>query len=56
MATEHGTHPPRLNWCDDREAQRCEGHLLAVALAVAVIAKGSGALSLDRLLFITMGA
>jgi putative oxidoreductase len=40
-----------LNWFGDRKGHGFEYHLLAVALAVVIIARGSGALSLDRLLY-----
>jgi putative oxidoreductase len=40
-----------LNWFDDRGGHGIEYHLLVIALAAAIIARGSGALSLDRLLY-----
>jgi putative oxidoreductase len=40
-----------LNWFGEQEGHGIEYHLLAIALAVAIIARGSGAWSLDRLLY-----
>jgi putative oxidoreductase len=40
-----------LNWFGDRKGHGFEYHLLAIALAAVIIAWGSGALSLDRLLY-----
>jgi putative oxidoreductase len=40
-----------LNWFGDREGHGFEYHLIAIALAFVIIVRGSGALSLDRLLF-----
>jgi uncharacterized membrane protein YphA (DoxX/SURF4 family) len=47
----HGCHGLFLNWFDDREGQGYEYHLLALALAMVIIVRGSGALSLDHLLY-----
>jgi len=44
-----------LNWFGDRKGLGYEYHLPAIALAVALIVKGSGAMSLDRLLYISRG-
>ena len=41
-----------MNWFGDRKGHGIEYHLLAIALAVAIVVRGSGALSLDRLLYI----
>jgi putative oxidoreductase len=41
-----------MNWFGDRKGHGIEYHLLAIALAVAIVIRGSGALSLDRLLYI----
>ena len=38
------------NWLGDRKGHGYEYHLLAIALAAAVVVRGSGAWSLDRLL------
>jgi putative oxidoreductase len=40
-----------LNWFGDREGNGYEYHLLAIALAMVIIVRGSGALSLDHLLY-----
>lgn len=42
-----------LNWFGDRNGDGYEYHLLAIALAVVIIVRGSGAMSLDRLLYIS---
>jgi putative oxidoreductase len=42
-----------LNWFGDRKGHGFEYHLLAIGLAIAIIVGGSGALSLDRLVFIS---
>jgi putative oxidoreductase len=39
-----------MNWLGDRKGHGYEYHLLAIALAAAVVVRGSGAWSLDRLL------
>jgi putative oxidoreductase len=43
-----------LNWFGDRRGHGYEFHLLAIALAAVIIVRGSGALSLDRLLYISI--
>ena len=48
----HGRNGLFLNWFGDRKGHGFEYHLLAIALAVAIVVRGSGALSLDRLLYI----
>jgi putative oxidoreductase len=47
----HGRHGLFLNWFGDREGHGYEYHLLALALAMVVIVRGSGAASLDHLLY-----
>ncbi|MGB6946166.1 MAG: DoxX family protein [Bryobacteraceae bacterium] len=44
-----------LNGFADRKGHGYEYHLLAIALAVVIIVRGSGAMSLDRLLYISIG-
>ena len=39
-----------MNWAGNQKGEGFEYHLLAIALAAAVIINGSGALSLDWLL------
>jgi putative oxidoreductase len=39
-----------MNWTGHQVGEGFEFHILAVALALAVVIRGSGALSLDRLL------
>jgi putative oxidoreductase len=51
----HGRNGLFMDWFSARKGQGYEYHLLAIALAVVLVAKGSGALSLDRLLFSSMG-
>jgi putative oxidoreductase len=47
----HGRYGLFLNWFGDRKGDGFEYHLLAIALAVVIIVRGSGALSLDRLIY-----
>jgi putative oxidoreductase len=42
-----------LNWFGDKKGHGYEYHLLAIALAAVIIVRGSGAMSLDRLLYIS---
>jgi putative oxidoreductase len=51
----HGRNGLFMDWFGGRKGQGYEYHLLAIALAVVLAAQGSGALSLDRLLFNAMG-
>jgi putative oxidoreductase len=39
-----------MNWAGTQKGEGFEYHLLAIALGVAIVIRGSGALSLDRLL------
>lgn len=39
-----------MNWAGTQRGEGFEFHLLAIALAVTIIVKGSGALSVDRIL------
>jgi putative oxidoreductase len=41
-----------MNWFGERKGHGIEFHLLAIALAIAIVVRGAGALSLDRLLYI----
>jgi putative oxidoreductase len=43
-----------LNWFGDRKGHGYEYHLLAIALAAVIVVRGSGAMSLDRLLYISL--
>lgn len=52
----HGRNGLFLNWFGEREGHGYEYHLLAIALALAIIVRGSGAVSLDRLLYLSLGA
>jgi putative oxidoreductase len=47
----HGRYGLFLNWFGDRKGHGFEYHLLAIALAVVIIVRGSGALSLDHVLY-----
>ena len=47
----HGRNGLFMDWFGARKNHGYEYHLLAIALALVVVAKGSGALSLDRVLF-----
>jgi len=42
-----------MNWFGDRKGHGVEYHLLAIGLAIAIVVGGSGAFSLDRLVFIS---
>jgi putative oxidoreductase len=44
-----------MDWFGARTNHGYEYHLLAIALVVVLVAKGSGAFSLDRVLFNSMG-
>jgi len=46
----HGRNGLFMDWFGARKNHGYEFHLLAIALAVVLVAKGSGALSLDRFL------
>ena len=48
----HGRHGLFMDWFGDRKGHGIEYHLLAIALAIAIAVRGSGAASLDRLLYI----
>jgi putative oxidoreductase len=50
----HGRQVLFLNWFGDREGHGYEYHLLALALAIVVISRGSGPLSLDHFLISTI--
>jgi putative oxidoreductase len=50
VATVHHKFGFFMNWNGDQAGEGFEYHLLAVALALVVIVRGSGAFSLDRLL------
>ena len=52
----HGKYGLFMNWFGDRKGHGIEYHLLAIALAIVIIAKGAGAFSLDGLLSIWIGA
>src|SRR5208282_223925 len=52
----HGKYGLFMNWFGDRKGHGIEYHLLAIALAIVIIAEGSGAFSLDRLLSNWVGA
>jgi len=49
----HGRYGLFMNWFGDRKGHGIEYHLLAIALAVAILVRGSGAASLDRLFYIS---
>jgi putative oxidoreductase len=50
VAMVHLRHGLFLNWFGEKKGLGIEFHLLAIALAMLVVLKGSGAFSLDRLL------
>jgi putative oxidoreductase len=49
IATVHFRFGLFLNWLGGQEGHGIEYHLLAIALALVVVVKGAGALSLDRI-------
>jgi putative oxidoreductase len=51
----HGRNGLFIDWFGTRKNHGYEYHLLAIALALVLVAKGSGALSLDRSLLNSMG-
>ena len=51
----HGRNGLFMDWFGARKKQGYEYHLLAIALVVVLVAKGSGAFSLDRVLWNSMG-
>ena len=51
----HGRNGLFMDWFGARKNHGYEYHLLAIALALVVVARGSGALSLDRILYNSMG-
>ena len=50
IATVHHVNGFFMNWSGQQKGEGYEYHLLAIALAIVVLVKGAGALSLDRLL------
>lgn len=46
--TSHLEHGFFMNWFGNQKGEGFEFHLLAVGIAIALVAKGGGALSLDR--------
>ena len=52
----HGRYGLFLNWFGERKGHGYEYHLLAIALAIVIIVRGSGALSLDRLVYLAIGS
>src|ERR1700739_3211018 len=51
IATVHLRFGLFLNWFGSQKGHGIEYHLLAIALALIVVVKGAGALSLDRLVY-----
>jgi len=50
----HGRYGLFMDWFGDRKGHGFEYRLLAIALAIAIVVRGSGAASLDRLLYISL--
>jgi putative oxidoreductase len=50
IATVHHKFGFFMNWYGQQKGEGFEYHLLAIALAVLILVKGAGALSLDRLI------
>jgi len=51
LATVHFRFGLLLNWFGSQPGHGIEYHLLAIALALVVVVKGAGAVSLDRLVY-----
>jgi putative oxidoreductase len=49
IAAVHGRFGLFMNWAGNQKGEGFEYHLLAIAVCVAIILKGAGALSLDRI-------
>ena len=56
VATIHGKYGFFMNWSGQQAGEGFELHLLALAMSVALILRGSGAWSLDRVLQRRLGA
>ncbi len=50
IAKVHAANGFFMNWFGQQKGEGYEYHLLAITLAVVVLIKGSGALSVDRML------
>jgi putative oxidoreductase len=50
VAAVHSPHGFFMNWSGTQQGEGFEYHLLAIAIALAVFIKGSGAMSADRVL------
>ena len=48
IVTVHAANGLFMNWAGNQKGEGFEYHLLAIVIALAVIARGSGAFSLDR--------
>ncbi len=48
IATVHHVNGFFMNWTGQQKGEGFEFHLLAIALAIVILIKGSGAISLDR--------
>jgi putative oxidoreductase len=55
IATVHWKHGLFANWTGAQKGEGYEYHLLALAIVVAIIARGAGALSLDRVIYRLLG-
>ena len=50
IVTVHLTHGFFMNWAGTQQGEGFEYHLLAIAIGLAILIKGSGAISVDRAL------
>ena len=50
IATVHHVNGFFMNWTGQQKGEGFEYHLLAIALAIVVLVKGSGAISIDRVI------
>jgi putative oxidoreductase len=47
----HGKNGFFMNWTGQQKGEGFEYHLLALAIAIAILARGSGAFSLDHVIY-----
>jgi putative oxidoreductase len=54
IAFVHAPYGLFMNWFGNQKGEGIEYHLLAIAIAVSIMVKGAGALSIDRALYRTL--
>ncbi len=50
VATVHASRGFFMNWAGTKKGEGFEYHLLAIAMCIAIVARGAGAVSIDRLI------